>query len=465
MAGKATAFFSAVNLTKTIVGAGMLAIPYAFRNDGVLVGTLLTLLAALSSGFGLVVLGKCSKSLVDPRQASFFSLCSITYPNLSMLFDFSMFLQCYGVGLSYLVLLGDLFPTVLGGTRHAWILGSIVVIGPLTMIRQLDGLKYSSILGLVAIFYIVGLVVAIFFRDVLLTDNASQHRGDLSWISVYDGKGLISTFTILIFAFTGSMNIFSIINELRDNSMRNIGVVVWNSITVSCSIFLCVGICGYVTFGSNTVGNIILNYDPNSYWTMAAKLCLGTVVLLSFPLMFHPARISTNNMYYWLKLKYGKCEEHDARNNAHDHTGTPIALVVEDEEDRLLLGVENTYQSTANVPSVELNHSQEKSQAVPFPDKHFYVITAILLVTLYLLALNVTSFALVLALVGATGSTAISFTLPGLFGYKLIGSRAVMTGRLMSRSDTFYRYASLLLTVYGISVMCLSLYVTLKFGP
>ncbi|SCU88625.1 LADA_0E11210g1_1 [Lachancea dasiensis] len=468
MEGNATTFFSTVNLVKTIVGAGMLAIPFAFRNFGVLVGVILTLFASVTSGFGLFVLAKCSKTLKDPRSSSFFTLCSITYPSLSLLFDFSMFIQCYGTNLSYLILVGDLFPGIVGGTREGWILGSSVVILPLVLVKKLDSLKYSSILGLFAIAYMVGLVAGSFMENVLLTDGYKTIRGEVSWIRVYDLKGLISTFSIVIFAYTGSMNIFSIVNELRDNSMKNINKVIITTMSTSSVLFLIVGLCGYLTFGSNVVGNIMLNYDQDSTFTKVGQLCLGVMVTLSFPLLFHPSRVAANNMIYWIMLNFGKCEDHNAPHHEHTHTATPISMNIEEEEDRLVLGNDNGYYSTTSHDAdeeLQQTRSLQAAGAVPFPDFRFYLITTIMIFSLYLLALNVKSFALVLGVVGATGSTAISFTLPGLFGYKLIGSEAARNGKLMSKSDQFFKFFSLLLTIYGIIVMCLSLYVTLKFGP
>ena len=128
MSATGTVASSTINLIKTIVGAGLLAIPYAFRCDGVFFAVSLILMAAFTSGYGLFILAKCSKTLLNPRHSSFFTLCSITYPNLSLLFDFAMFIQCFGVALSYLILIGDLFPALFGGTRTNWILLSAIII-------------------------------------------------------------------------------------------------------------------------------------------------------------------------------------------------------------------------------------------------------------------------------------------------------------------------------------------------
>lgn len=427
-------------------------------------------LAAATTSFGIFILAKCSKYLTNPRHSSFFTLCSITYPSLSLLFDFAMFVQCFGVGLSYLVLVGDLFPGLLGGNRDWWILGSALLIIPLCLLRHLDSLKYSSILGLFALAYLVTLVIGTFVYGVVLHDDYKSIRGDVFWVKVYDYNGLISTFSIIIFAYTCTMNIFSIINELTDNSVSNVTKVANSSIGIATFLILSVGITGYLTFGSNVLGNIILNYDPDSIWTRVGKFCLGCMVVLSFPLMFHPCRLATNNMVHWLQVNYGHCETHQTANNDHIHEARPISMVVADQEDRQVLGVSDTYGSLSGANSNPQNDEEEQreiednSSAIPFSERKFYTITAILLLALYALALRVTSFALVLALAGATGSTSISFTLPGLFGYKLIGSDALVSGRLMTSRDRFYKNCSLVLAWYGVIVMCISLYVTLYYG-
>lgn len=458
---------STINLVKTILGAGLLAIPFAFRSDGVLIGTLLTLLAALTSGFGLFLLSKCSKTLINPRNSSFFTLCMLTYPLLSPLFDLAMIVQCFGVSLSYLVLIGDVFPGLFGGESNFWILLSAVVTVPLCCLKKLDSLRYSSILGLFALAYLSLLVITYFAHDILLTDDYKRYRGEVSWFKVYDTNGLMSTFSIIVFAYTGSMNLFSIINELKENSMENITSVIKRSISISTFVFLAVGISGYLTFGSNTLGNIVLNYDPESIWTYIGKLCLGSMVMLSFPLLFHPCRSAINNLIVWLEIQF-KMEPAitgDTRNELHSSRtdATPIRLSIQDEENESLSGLSNDAIESANTEETHIMRGNNVEHT-PFPDSRFYAITVLLLLATYTLALKIKSFAFVLAIVGATGSTAISFTLPGLFGYKLIGTDSLAVGQVIPPRERFYKRCSALLVWYGLGVMFFSLYVTLKYG-
>ncbi|GAV56029.1 hypothetical protein ZYGR_0AZ02010 [Zygosaccharomyces rouxii] len=456
---------SVINLVKTIVGAGLLAIPYAFKSDGVLVGVLLVLLAAVTSGFGLFVLGKSSKTLINPRDSSFFSLCMLTYPSLSPLFDLAMITQCFGVGLSYLVLIGDVFPGLLGGRRDWWIVGSSLVVVPLCLLKKLDNLKYSSIVGLFALAYLSLLILSTFVHEYA-SGHYEQVRGDVSWWSVYDYKGLMSTFSIIIFAYTGSMNLFSIVNELRDNTVRNISAVINRSIAIATAFFIAVALAGYLTFGSNTLGNIMLNYDDSSVYVHIGKFCLGSMVLLTFPLLFHPCRIAVNNLCVWVELQREKrAESHQECEPLNPNTPPsvrPISLLVQDSDSGSLVGSYGAIQNEDGIEDLETVGNGSPQAAMP--NGRFYVITALLLTAMYALALNVDSFATVLAFVGATGSTSISFTLPGLFGYKLIGTDYLAAGQVIPPLEVFYKRCSFLLAWFGLAVMFLSLYVIYKYG-
>ena len=65
----------------------------------------------------------------------------------------------------------------------------------------------------------------------------------------------------------------------------------------------------------------------------------------------------------------------------------------------------------------------------------FALITSAILVLSYVTALNVSSLDRVLAYVGSTGSTAISFILPGLFYYKISDPDSIYHQRLSKEDD------------------------------
>ena len=97
-----------------VVGSGMLAMPLALSRMGIILGTVVILWAGLTAGFGLYLQTKCARYL-DRGAASFFALSQITYPNLAVIFDAAIAIKCFGVGVSYLIIIGDLMPGVVRG--------------------------------------------------------------------------------------------------------------------------------------------------------------------------------------------------------------------------------------------------------------------------------------------------------------------------------------------------------------
>lgn len=108
--------------------------PLAMSHMGMLLGTIVIIWAGLTAGFGLYLQTRCARYL-ERGSASFFALSQITYPNAAVIFDAAIAIKCFGVGVSYLIIIGDLMPGVVEGfgsvpegaaflsDRHFWITG------------------------------------------------------------------------------------------------------------------------------------------------------------------------------------------------------------------------------------------------------------------------------------------------------------------------------------------------------
>ena len=149
-------------------------------------------------------------------------------------------------------------------------------------------------MALVAIFYMALLVVSHYFVGDI------ERKGEITLFPT-SATGVFSTFSIIVFAFTGHQNMFSIINEARDKSLTSLTKLVNFAILVSSLLFIVVGLSGYLTFGQDVDGNVILLY-PNGITTTIGRFAIVFMVTFSFPLMIHPARISVNNIYYWIRM-------------------------------------------------------------------------------------------------------------------------------------------------------------------
>lgn len=462
----ATSVSAIVNTVNTIIGSGILVLPYAFRTDSILLGSLIIIFAGLANGLGMILQGASSKFLIK-GSATFFSVCKITYPRLSLLFDFAIFLQCFGVNISYLVLTGDLLPLVYtfeGWDKYSmkvfYILLSSLLIIPLCLMKKIDSLKYASIIALSAIVYICLLIYGYFFISIF-NDYSNIPIDKIGKISILKPQGIkpvFKTLGIIVLAYTCPTQ-FSIISELKNPTIKTICNITYISMSITAFIFLSVAFSGYLTFGNKLNGNILLMYE-NNFFTQTGRALLVLMVILSFPLMFHPARVSFNNMYHVIIENLNK---------------TRIEIENEIENEVLNEGSPLLNRESQDLPIVEFAQELidlESENEVPISNKRFYLTSFILLIFSYISAIYLNSFELILSIVGSTGGVLISFVLPGFYGYKLIATKnEELIKRLYKYSPNeaenpifkseLLKKLSLFLIIWGLIVMIICLYSTL----
>ena len=128
------------------------------------------------------------------------------------------------------------------------------------------------------------------------------------------------------------------------------------------------------------------------------------MVMFSYPLQVHPCRASVDAVLRWRPSKSAR------HANDASHPGA-----------NPLLG-----QTTKAGKSLKADAMGET---------RFAVITTTIIVLSYIVAMTVSSLGKVLAYVGSTGSTSISFILPGLFFYKISSPDSPHQQRLLKEDD------------------------------
>lgn len=203
-------FSSNVNLLKTILGAGILAMPSAFATVGWVMGTVFLGMTAGFSAFSLYLLILCSQYI--GRGANFHKLSQLTYPRLTLLFDIAVAVKCFGVSVSYLIVIGDMMPSILLGlgfshaillSRPFWLVVFILGMAPLAFLRRIDSLKYTSFVGLLGVVYLVILSI----WNCLKPGAFRPPREDA--MRPFTGFSLkaLEKFSVFVFSFTCHVNV------------------------------------------------------------------------------------------------------------------------------------------------------------------------------------------------------------------------------------------------------------------
>ena len=244
---------------------------------------------------------------------------------------------------------------------------------------------------------------------------------------------------------------FSILNEIANNSHFRTTTVICASIGGACSLYILTGITGYLSYGDNIKGNIVSMY-PTAAAATIGRFAMVILVMFSYPLQIHPCRASLDACAKWRPRR---------RSSSQESSPTRHSLV----------------GNSASQPRQEMS------------DMRFAIVTTVLIVLSFITAMTVSSLSLVLAYVGSTGSTTISFILPGLFYYKISDPDSPHHQRLVKDEDDasefaagveggasregndnrdwrrgLLRNAALALAMYGVLVMVTCLGINIVFG-
>ncbi|CAK5273800.1 unnamed protein product [Mycena citricolor] len=387
--GKATMVSSVSNLANTIIGSGMLTFPLALASAGIIPGMLTCLFSGTVAAFGLYLLSLCA-ARAPHRRSSFFAVAQMTFPKAAIFFDAAIAAKCFGVSISYLIIIKGLMPNVVAALFHdlsshnapAWALSGrvwislfMVILVPLVFLRHLDSLRHTSYVALFSVAYLVVIVITVYYNPL----EGMPERGEVHLI--HFTPNFISSFPVQVFAFTCSQNLFPIFNELKDNTQKRMNTVIGGAIGSATLTYEVIAVFGYLTFGSTVGANIIAMYPSTTLFVAVGQLAIVILVLFSYPLQVHPCRNCLDKIF---------------------HTGSHEIKTVATPSDE---GDDDAFDE---------DHAGGEMSTL----KHTLLTTAIV-VSGFSIAFFVNDLQLVLSFVGSTGSTTISFILPGLFYWKL----------------------------------------------
>ncbi|WVN87357.1 uncharacterized protein L203_102535 [Cryptococcus depauperatus CBS 7841] len=436
--GHASITSSVTNLSNTILGAGALAFPSAFAAMGMLPGSLSCAFSGATAMFGLYLLSRCATIVGtqpghEGRKASFNEIARLTFGKgwAIRAFDLAIAIKCFGVSVSYLIICKTLLPQVCNTianifhhplaqdsillASHFWLIVWMVIITPLSFMRTLDSLRFTSQIALLTVIYLLVVVVGWYF-----VKGVSPERGQV--VPFRWDKNTLSSFPVQVFAYTCSQNLFPIYNELKNKSQKKMNTV----IVVSIGSAICIGIIGYLTFGSKVSSNIIAMYPATTLFVAIGRLGIVMLVGLSYPLQLLPCRASLHHLTHGLF----KQQDHSA--------GGPDDSMIQANDDDDSDGEEDPLVPSENA-SLHPRHEPLSMQ--------FLALTLGILISGFLIAYNVHELNIVLSFVGSTGSTIISFILPGFFYFFLFRQEPGNT-----------KWYALALGIYGMFVMLFCLF-------
>jgi len=348
-------------------------------------------------------------------------------------------------------------------SRHFWILVGLLFVIPISFFKTLNALRCASGLSLIIIYGLVGMVVlyaqGLFDPcfgynnninatlvdptepnsiEYLLTLEENPSNNSTSSDEVCHGETiLIGSFTqniqnlaVFVFSFTCHQNIFSVVNEISNRSQSRINIVIATAIISALILYFVISIEGYRTYGSEVKGDIILNY-PQTLPVSLMRMSIAFMVMLSYPLQLDPSRRCITSLIH----SCGEWLQHMERRRWQKiNREIEEEIKQEIQKDNLVIdGIDTDFGSSNHNDLDQTNDNNEHLSPEEVQDLIeerlilesfskdfiFNTVTCCFLILSFSIAMVVSDLGIILAIVGATGSTTVTYILPGLVYLKL----------------------------------------------
>nr|XP_033333957.1 LOW QUALITY PROTEIN: vacuolar amino acid transporter 5-like [Megalopta genalis] len=351
-----------ITLLKTSIGSGVLSFLFLFKTYGIATATISTVVSGTFAVIGLVLYVLCAHEI--GRSATLSELALVRMPYTKIMVDFSVFLKCFGVALSYLIIARKLLPpyieTVFGRAHivnpNILLVLFLAFVGPFCYFQKLDKLKYISFCGILAIFFVI---IATIYRYYYISIIYTCSVYFITPIST----DYLGGFGKFVFSFTCHQNIFAVHSEMANNSVKRTNRLILAVATSALVMYITFGLFNYLLYGVAANTNIIRNY-PNDVLASIVRGLYIVVVGVSYSLQVNPCRA------YFVKM---------------------------------------------------ISYDKQRGKAVVN-----ICVTTLIIVLTYCIAVSGMNLGIVYTIVGATASTFIRLIFPSLFYFNMDINRSVM---------------------------------------
>ncbi|KAK3343735.1 transmembrane amino acid transporter [Lasiosphaeria hispida] len=296
-----------MNMANSIIGAGIIGQPYAFRQAGLLAGVVLLVVLTVVVDWTICLIVVNSKL---SGASSFQGTVEKCFGRTGLIaISVAQWAFAFGGMVAFGVIVGDSIPHVL---RAVWPgLSEMPVLGlladrrvvivvftmsvsyPLALYRDIAKLAKASTLALISMGVIVVTVVV---QGILAP---AESRGSLNtWNLLVINDGIFQAIGVISFAFVCHHNSLLIYGSLETPTIDRFSKVTHFSTGVSMLACMLLALAGFLTFGDKTVGNVLNNLPADNTMVNVARLCFGLNMLTTLPLEAFVCREVMLNYYF-----------------------------------------------------------------------------------------------------------------------------------------------------------------------
>ena len=293
--GTASVFSSSINLINTISGAGLLALPYTIMRSGWLIGLFSMTFVIIIGSISFYLLSFISDAL---QVFNYGAIAQKLYNrHAGNLVNILIIVLTLGLLMAFTVLIREnmfffsMTPELEWAGQLSLIVVSLVGILPLSLLRNLNSLWFTSLLSIACLVYFTIMILsfAILSNSSSAIDkNVVQPIDKGKPVPVSTSLNLVLAIASLSITFCGHYNSLNIYKEVRNKSLTKMKHIIITVAVVVAILNLTVGLAGYFMFTDQCLPDILLNlmeYPSAHIWCEIADIGIILVLVFSFPVV------------------------------------------------------------------------------------------------------------------------------------------------------------------------------------
>ncbi|KAL3701202.1 hypothetical protein R1sor_019224 [Riccia sorocarpa] len=305
------------NLSTTIIGAGIMALPAAMKVLGVVTGLVVILIMGLLSEVSLEMMVRYCTQL---KAWSYGDLVYGAWGRTGrFIAQICVIINNFGVLIVYLIIMGDvlsgskdhtgLFEEWAGGpglwtSRKVVLLVTIIfVLAPFSFLKRIESLEISSALA-----FALALVFVVISSGIAILKLVEGKLPAPRMFPLLNSKkavlDLLTVVPIMTNAFVCQFNVPPIYYELKDRSAPRMNRVGRISISLCVAVYSATAVSGYLLFGEATDSDILSNFDRDlgiahsSFWNDVVRVCYVIHLFFVFPVIHFSFRQTVDSLFF-----------------------------------------------------------------------------------------------------------------------------------------------------------------------
>lgn len=300
--------FAIFNVGNAALGVGILGLPYAFGLAGWGVGLGITLFSSLYSGYTLTVILRCSRKYDAPDFQSIVANMFGEKAARRLLIAIALF--CFFSLAAFMLVMGSMaisfcsewfandsiLTNVYFLTALAWI-----AILPLQFIQRIELLGPFAAIGVLAVFFTVGMLI---FRS-----STSKHLApNLKVINLKPvAFQAVPMITVGMFchltvtpACAGLQEYWPSMNRPNKTRFRTLLILAIGTMAMITVFYIPTGVAGYFLFGGSVLPDVLDNFGKNAggvfvkstFDVKFSRMCMFLTTALGYPTLLFVGRLS-----------------------------------------------------------------------------------------------------------------------------------------------------------------------------